>query len=513
MTKNMQKIILLVKVFLCFSTALSLQIKGDSMCKNTQGIILAAGKATRFNTGRTKLVEKVCGLEMVAHITELLLRMEVPIIMVVGYQKDTVINTIKKYVQEVDFVVQENQCGTGHAVSCTQDLWHQENILILNGDVPLITEDIIENLYNEHIKTDAAISFITSHTNDMKNCSYGRVIQKQGSIEIVEAKDFTGNPTDHCCINAGIYIVKQQFLREHLATINQNNAKNEFYLTDLVKIASDNNYTVTTVVAPFDKIRGINTFKELWEVEQIKKSELINHWMSNGVHFIAPQNVIIDLNVTIGAGSTIGSGVHLLGDTKIGINCVIDAFSIVENSIVADNAIIHSHSVIRDTHIGHNAQVGPFAHVRNNSSIKDHGAIGNFVEVKNSTIGTHTKAKHLSYLGDAILGSHVNIGAGTITCNYDGVQKNTTVIEDGVHIGSNNSLIAPVTIEKNAITAAGSVITENVPEDALAIARARQVNKEGYAKKLRAKKDSNNFVFISATKTNHIDDTSTSENI
>lgn len=513
MTKNMQKIILSAKIFLCFLTAFSLQIKGTSMCKNTQGIILAAGKATRFNTGRTKLIEKVCGLEMVAHTIQLLKRMEIPIVMVVGYQKDTVIDTVKKYLNNITFVTQENQCGTGHAVSCTQDTWCEENILILNGDVPLITEDIIENLYDEHIKTDAVISFITSHTNDIKNCSYGRVIQKQGSIEIIEAKDFTGNPADHCCINAGIYIIKQQFLREYLATINQNNAKNEFYLTDLVKIASDNNYTVTTVAAPFDKIHGINTFKELWEVEQIKKSEIISYWMANGVHFIAPQNVIIDLTATIGAGTTIGSGVHLLGDTKIGANCVVDAFSIIENSIVTDNATIHPHSIIRDAHIGHNAQVGPFAHIRSNSSIEDHGAIGNFVEVKNSTIGAHTKAKHLSYLGDAQIGSQVNIGAGTITCNYDGIQKNTTVVEDGVHIGSNNALIAPVTIEKNAVTAAGSVITENVPADALAIARARQVNKEGYAKKLRAKKDTSNFIFISAKKTNHMDDTSSSENI
>ncbi len=483
------------------------------MSKNIQGIILSAGKSTRFNTGRTKLIEKICGLEIVAYAALLLKRMEIHTTMVVGYQKDSVISTVQKYVPEMNFVLQENQYGTGHAIACTQEIWQEENILILNGDAPLITDDIIENLYNEHIKTNAVISFVTSHTNNIEKCSYGRVIQKPGSIEIIEAKEFTGNLTDYCCVNAGIYIVKQKFLREHLATIDQNNTKKEFYLTDLVKIASDNKYTVTTLAAPFDKIRGINMFKELWEVEQIKKSELINHWMSHGVHFIAPQNVLIDLTVTIGAGTKIGSGVHLLGDTKIGANCVVDSFSIIENSTIADNATIHSHSIVRDAHIGHHAQVGPFAHIRHNANIKDHAAIGNFVEVKNSTVGTHTKAKHLSYLGDAHIGSHVNIGAGTITCNYDGIQKNITVIEDGAYIGSNNSLIAPLTIEKNAFTAAGSVITENVPEDALAIARARQTNKEGYAKKLRAKKDINNFVFMSATKTKHMDDTSTTENI
>lgn len=482
------------------------------MHKNMQGIILSAGKATRFNTGKTKLIEKICGLEIVAYPAQLLKRMDISTTMVVGYQKDIVMDTVKKYGYNVHFVVQENQYGTGHALICTQDTWHEENILILNGDAPLITDEIIEKLYHEHVTTNAAISFVTSHTNNVEKCSYGRVIQKQGSIEIVEAKDFTGNLTDHCCINAGIYIVKQQFLREHLAYLNQNNASKEFYITDLVKIASDHKYTVTTVAAPFDTIRGINTFKELWEVEQIKKSALINHWMSSGIYFTAPQNVIIDVSVTIGAGTKIGSGTHLLGDTKIGSNCVIDAFSIIENSIIADNVTIYSHSVVRDAHIGQYAQVGPFAHIRHQSSVKDHGAIGNFVEMKNSTIGAHTKAKHLSYLGDAQIGSHVNIGAGTITCNYDGKQKNNTFIEDGAYIGSNNALIAPVPIGKNAFTAAGSVITENVPEDALAIARTRQTNKEGYAKKLRAKNDINNFSFMSAKKTKHMDDTST-ENI
>lgn len=488
-------------------------LKGDCMSKSLQGIILSAGKSTRFNTGKTKLVEKICGLEIATYAAQLLKRMEISTTMVVGYQKDIVMDAVRKNVRDVNFVIQENQYGTGHAISCTQDTWHEENILIMNGDAPLITDDIIQKLYDEHIKTNAIISFVTSHINSIEKGSYGRVVMKGNSVEIIEAKEFTGNLSDHCCINAGIYIVKQQFLREHLAYINQNNTSKEFYLTDLVKIASENKYTVTTIAAPFDKIRGINTLKELWEAEQIKKSEIINHWMANGVYFIAPQNVIIDLSVTIGTGTKIGSGAHLLGDTKIGADCVIDAFTIIENSIIADNANIHAHSVLRDAHIGHHAHIGPFAHIHHNSSVEDHGIIGNFVELKNSTIGAHTKAKHLSYLGDAHIGSRVNIGAGTITCNHDGIQKNTTFVEDNAYIGSNNALIAPVTIGKNAFTAAGSVITENVPADALAIARARQINKEGYAKKLRAKKNASDFLFVAAKKTTHIDDTSTSENI
>jgi len=483
------------------------------MSKNIQGIILSAGKSTRFNTGKTKLIQKIAGLEMVVYAAQLLKSMNIPTTMVVGYQKDIIMETVQKYVPDVTFTVQEEQYGTGHAITCTQDVWHEKNILIMNGDSPLITDDIIENLYNDHVTTNAAISFVTSHINNVEQCSYGRVIKKQDSIEIIEAKELSENLADYCCINAGIYIVTQQFLREHLATIHQNNTSKEFYLTNLVKIASDNKYTVTTTVAAFDKIRGINTFKELWEAEHIKKSELINTWMSEGIHFISPQNVTIDRSVTIGAGTKIGSGVHLLGNTKIGTNCVVDSFSIIENSIIADDATINSHSIIRDSHIGHNVQIGPFAHIHHNSSVQDHAIIGNFIELKNSTIGSHTKAKHLSYLGDAHVGSRVNIGAGTITCNHNGIQKNITVIEDDAYIGSNNALIAPITIGKNAFTAAGSVITENVPEDALAIARAQQVNKEGYAKKLRTKKDANSFTFVSAKKTNHMDDTTPTENI
>jgi bifunctional UDP-N-acetylglucosamine pyrophosphorylase/glucosamine-1-phosphate N-acetyltransferase len=405
--------------------------------------------------------------------------------MVVGYQKDSIMNTVHSHVSDVQFVVQEQQCGTGHALACSQDVWKEDTLLVLNSDAPLITQNIIEQLYHEHMSTNATISFVTSHTNDIDS-SYGRVIKKENSIEIVEANELGDSKADHCCINAGIYLINRQFLYDYLNALNKNNLSKEFYITDLIKIASDNNYTVTTRAAPFDTIRGINTVKELWQVEHIKKSEIINYWMSQGVYFATPQNVSIDLSVIIGPGTRIGSGVHLLGKTKIGSNCTINSFSIIENSDVADNVIVHSHSVIYDSSIGHGAQVGPFAHIRLHSTLENNSVIGNFVELKNTQIGSATKAKHLSYLGDARIGSHVNIGAGTIICNFNGKEKNTTTIKDGAYIGSLNALIAPVTIEKNAFTAAGSVITHDVPEDALAIARAYQVNKEGYAKKLRA---------------------------
>lgn len=269
-----------------------------------------------------------------------------------------------------------------------------------------------------------------------------------------------------------------------MTLLKKNKTTKEFYITDLIDIASKKNLPIATTTAPFDQIRGINTFEELWAAEQIKRAELIKHWMNNGVRFSFAQNIHIDRAVSIGSGSFIGCGVQLLGNTKIGKNCTINAFSLLDNATLGSQVVIKSHSVIENARIDTQTQVGPFTHVRENTHIKSHAIIGNFVETKNSTIGHHSKAKHLTYLGDAIIGSQVNIGAGTITCNYDGVKKEKTTIEDKAFIGSNNSLVAPVTIHKNAYTAAGSVITDDVPINALAIARVRQTNKDGYAQKI-----------------------------
>ncbi len=455
--------------------------------QNLQAIVLAAGKSTRFKTGKSKLVEKVCGQEIILFSIKLLESLHIPTTIVVGFQKESVINTIHEHVTTpVHFVTQEEQRGTGHAVRCTKSNWYADNILILNGDVPLITSDIIQQLYETHQNNNAAISFVIAHNTDTSE-GYGRVVIKDDIVSIVEAKEFTGDANEHCCINAGIYLISRSFLEHYISQLDQHQEKQEFYLTDLVLLASKNKLGVKTISAPFDRVRGINTLKELWSTEQVQRGELINYWMLNGVRFSIAQNVHIDLEVSIGSGTEIGAGVQLRKGTNIGSDCRIGDFSVIENSVIADKAIVHSHSVITDSKIETHAEVGPFAHVRNHALIGTNSVIGNFVEVKKSIIGSKTKAKHLSYLGDAHIGNDVNIGAGTITCNHNGSKKNVTTINDGAYIGTNNSLVAPVTIGKNAYTAAGSTITEDVPSQALAIARARQVNKEGYAQKLREK--------------------------
>ncbi len=462
------------------------------MYTNIQAIILAAGKSTRFNTGKTKLLEKICGQEMVIYLTKLLERCKIPTTVVVGYQKNELMECIRSYHNDnIRCITQEEQRGTGHALRCTQDQWNTTDLLVLNGDIPLITHDIIQQLYTLHRTTQATISFVIAHKADTSNCSYGRVIQNGSRIKIVEAADLQETVDDHHYINAGIYLINKTFLQEHIADLQRNNARNELYITDLIDIASDKQLTVTTSLAPFDYVRGINTFQELWAAEQIKKSELIKHWMDHGVYFATPQTTIIDVDVTIGAGSRIEGSVHLVQGTCIGKQCIIQTGSLLERTTLQDHVTIEPHCIIKESTIGAHSQIGPFAHIRNKTHIDAHNTIGNFVEIKNSTLGTHTKAKHLAYLGDARIGSHVNIGAGTITCNHDGTRKHETTIHDHAYIGSNSTLIAPITIGLRAFTAAGSVITHNVPADALAIARQRQINKEGYALKLRTLPDTN----------------------
>lgn len=452
--------------------------------QKVQAIILAAGKSTRFNTGRTKLLEPLCGQEMILYPTKLLSSMKIDTSVVVGFKQDEVSSVIKEHHGEsIRFIIQDKQLGTGHALICSQPSWHKDHILVLNGDVPLISNKLIQNLYESHIATDAAISFVTSHVIEAN--SYGRVIKDDSGIRIVEASEFNGEIDETCVINAGIYLIKKDFLEKYINKLNTQNSASEFFITDLVQIASESNRQVNPMSAPFDLIRGINTLKELWTAEHIKRSELIEHWMDQGVRFSKAHTIHIELNVTMEAGTVIGQAVQLIGKTHIGANCSIAPFSVIENSTLKNNVSVKSHSIITDSTIEDNAQIGPFAHIHTQSFVDKNTIIGNFVEMKKSTIGKQCKAKHHLYLGNAQIGANVIIGAGMTTCNYDGRKKHATIIKDGAFIGGNNSLVAPVTIGEKAYTAAGSVITEDVPDNSLAIARSRQTNKAEYAHKLR----------------------------
>lgn len=452
---------------------------------NTQAVVLAAGKSSRFKTKKSKLLFSICGRTMVMYPLKALESLNIPTTVVLGHQAAEVQQEIESHAKhKVSFVVQAEQKGTGDAVATSRPLWQEENILILYGDTPLITPSLISDLISTHRTSKATVSFCTTFVMDATG--YGRVIEHGGKFEIVEEKNCTPEQRHITRINTGVYIMKRSFLEQNIDKLTKNPVTGEIYFVDLIKMACDQSLGVVAHPVAYDYVRGVNTLQELWEVEQIKRSEFIKHWMSEGVRFELAQSIHIDINVTIGSGSFIGTGAHLMGDTHIGEECFIGAFSIIENSKIGNNTNVQPHSFVQDSSLGEHVQIGPFARLRGNSHIGNDVQIGNFVEIKNTSIGDHSRTKHLSYLGDATVGSNVNIGAGTIICNYDGVKKNHTIIEDNAFIGSNNTLIAPVTIGKGSYTAGGSTINENVPAGSLAIGRSRQQLKEGYAEKMRA---------------------------
>lgn len=450
---------------------------------NAQAVILAAGKATRFKTKKTKLLFNICGRPMVMYPIHALHKLNIPSTLVLGYQAEEIWKDVEASgLSHINHVIQDQQLGTGHAVKCSQPQWYAENIVIINGDCPLLTAEIIHLLLAEHTENKAVLSFCTTMVLNPEG--YGRVIEKNGKIKIIEDKNCTEEQLNINRINAGIYVLSKTFLEENIGKIAANSLTGEIYFVDLVNMASEQGLPINAVQVPYDNVRGVNTLQDLWAVEQIKRSEFIKYWMSEGVRFELAQSIHIDINVEIGAGSFIGTGVHLLGNTKIEEECFVGAFSILENTTVGDNSTIHSHSVLQDSVIGKNVQIGPFARLRDNVQLGDNVSVGNFVEIKSTTIDNDTKMKHLSYIGNAEIGKSVNIGAGTILCNYDGVNKHKTVIKDKAFIGSNNTLIAPITIGEGAYTAGGSTLQDDVPADSLAIGRAKQEIKPDYAKKL-----------------------------
>ena len=459
------------------------------MPASTQAIVLAAGKSSRFNTSLTKLSYKICGREMIRYPLNLLAELNFDTTVVVGHQQEILRKIIADNEYKVTCVEQAMQKGTGHALLCTRSQWISDQLLILNGDTPLITKEHIETLLEKHRVSGATISFMTSFNEDSTIIGYGRVIKKATGLSIVEHRDFTGDPKKECILNAGIYLIERAFLEQQLPFL-ATHASGEIFITDLIEKASHLGHHVEMVDIPFEYVRGINTLKELSTAEKFVTSQIISRWMEKGVRFLAPESVLIDHDVILGPNSTIGYGVQLSEGTHLGTGVTIEGFSRIVRSVIHDLSSVYSHSVISDSILHTGVHIGPFAHVHRNSICHEKSIIGNFVELSKSSVGAHSKAKHLTYLGQAHIGRSVNIGAGTITCNYDGVNKNETCIKDNAFVGSNCSLIAPLTIGSDAIIGAGSTVTEDVPDGALAIARQRQVNKEHYSVKIRAAKAS-----------------------
>ena len=404
---------------------------------------------------------------------------------VVGHGADQV----KRHLQsqtDVGFVVQEPQLGTGHALQQTESVLRGKGgtVILLSGDVPLLRDDTLRGLLNAHSDAGAAATVLTATAE--RPYGYGRIVRTNGKLSrIVEERDATKAQRDIREINSGIYALSLDRLFDTLAAISAKNAQGEYYLPDLIGIYRRQKRGVTTfTIAHAVEIRGINSRTELAEVSRMVRQQKNEELMAAGVTIVDPATTYIDSDVEIGPDTVVHPCVFLERGTRIGAACEIQAGARVVNSTLGDRVVVKNYSVITDATIAAGAAIGPFAHLRPGAAIGADARVGNFVELKKTTLGKGSKASHLAYLGDATIGDKVNVGAGTITCNFDGgPQKHQTVIEDGAFIGSNSTLVAPVTVGREAYVAAGSAVTSDVPAGALGIARGRQENKPGWAER------------------------------
>ena len=334
------------------------------MLENLQAIVLAGGISERFQTGKTKLVEKICGTEMILYPVNLLKSLAIPTTIVVGFQHERIKKIIQETNPEITFILQQSPLGTGQAAQLTKDIWSQDHILLMNGDIPLITPDIINKLYRQHIKTDADISFITAHGIDLDSTKYSRVIIDNNKIQVSEEpNNDQSDDSNQCCISAGIYIAKRSFLTTHIDKLSKNKSTGEVYLPELVKIASDHHCKIVTTSVSFDIVRSVDTLADLWAIEHIKRSQLMLHWMDHGVRFANTLNILIDETVHIEPGCYIGSGALLLGKTTIKARSIIGAYTQIENSIIEEQCTVPPHMIITRSTITKQTKLQSFSHV------------------------------------------------------------------------------------------------------------------------------------------------------
>jgi bifunctional UDP-N-acetylglucosamine pyrophosphorylase/glucosamine-1-phosphate N-acetyltransferase len=450
-------------------------------------IVLAAGKGTRMNSVHPKVLHRMAGRRLLDYILDSA-RALAPrsVTVVVGHEAERIQHAYKT-ATGLRFVVQEPQLGTGHALLQTEPLLRDATgtALLLYGDVPLLSAPTLRRLVQQHLADGASATVVTANVE--RPYGYGRIVRTNGRIaRIVEERD--ASPAERAIkeVNAGIYAFDLEPLFDAIKSIASQNAQGEYYLPDLIAIYRRRKLEVSTLtVENASEIRGINSRSELAEVGAIVRQMKNEELMAAGVTLIDPATTYIHQDVLVGRDTVIHPNVYLEGRTVIGEACEVHAGARIVDSTVGDRVTIRNYCIVTESTLADDTIIGPFAHLRPGSDVKAGAHVGNFVELKKTTLGARSKASHLTYLGDATIGEDVNIGAGTITCNYDGKTKNPTVIEDGAFIGSDSALVAPVTIGKGAYVAAGSTIVKDVPPDALGIARGRQENKEGWTKRRR----------------------------
>jgi bifunctional UDP-N-acetylglucosamine pyrophosphorylase/glucosamine-1-phosphate N-acetyltransferase len=449
-------------------------------------VILAAGLGTRMKSDLAKALHPLAGRPLIQHILTAAAGLgPEKIVLVLGHQADKVRSAVGEF--RLEIVLQAEQLGTGHAVQQAAETiaGGAGPVLVLCADTPLVTTKTLEDVIELHQKSRAAVTFIATTPDDP--FGYGRVVRgRTGVMRVVEEKDATAAQRKIGEVNAGIYCFDRKFLLSVLTLLGKSNAQKEYYLPDTIELAKRKKLRVSALLCadPYE-VMGVNSRYDLSQAEAIMKQRINRRWMLEGVTMLDPETAFVGDEVRLGRDVILYPNIRIEGRTRIGAASVVCPGSRIINSVIADNVTIKDCSVIEESDIAAGAVVGPFAHLRPGSLIGAKARIGNFVEVKKSTIGDGSKASHLSYIGDATVGRDVNIGAGVIVCNYDGYVKHRTVIEDNVFVGSDSQLVAPVKIGRGALIAAGSTITRDVPADALGISRVPQDTREGFANRRR----------------------------
>lgn len=458
--------------------------RGDNLNNvyNITAVILAAGEGKRMYSKIPKVLHKLCGLSMVEHVINSAREIgcQEPVV-VIGHGADQVREAIK----DVKFVMQEQQLGTGHAVMQADEYINENDVLVLYGDTPLVSAEKLNEMYQFHKSGNYGATVLTA---DLDNpTGYGRIVRdKQGLIEaIIEDKDANQEVKTIKEINSGMYFFKGAELKKALKKLTNKNAQGEYYLTDALQIIKQEGYGIAAFKTNDPaEIMGVNNRLQLSEAAEIMRSRILTSHMLAGVTIIDANNTYIDKSVKIARDVMIYPGSILEGSTVIDEDCIIGPNTRIKNSVL-DKCVNAQNSVILDSKIGEATTVGPFAYLRPGNVIGKHVKIGDFVEMKNSNFGDNSKASHLTYVGDADVGSNVNLGCGVVFVNYDGKNKHRAVVEDNCFVGCNVNLVAPVTVKKDSYVAAGTTVTKDVPECSLSIGRARQENKEGWTKKLK----------------------------
>lgn len=445
-------------------------------------VILAAGKGTRMKSRLPKVLHQAAGLPLLDWVLRLARSLTpASITVVTGHEAHRVESAAGA--PDVRFVLQEPQLGTGHALLQAQPVLAGATgrVLLLSGDVPLLQADSVRALLDRQQARNAALVVATARVADPTG--YGRIVRDPSGalLRIVEHRDASDEIRAIDEINSGVYVFALEPLFDALSRVGSANAQGEYYLPDLVDIHRRDGRAVEAVaLGDPDEIRGINTRAELAEVGRVLQSRINHAHMAAGVTLVDPATAYIGPDVTIGTDTVVHPFVILDGRTSVGADCELHAGTRITDCEVADRVVVFNHSVLQDSKVSSGATIGPFARLRPKSELYEDVHVGNFVEIKKSTLGKGTKVGHLTYIGDATVGAGVNIGAGTITCNYDGQKKHQTVVGDGAFVGSDSTLVAPVTIGKGAYVAAGSAITDSIPDGALGIGRGRQLNKPGW---------------------------------